>query len=245
MRRLLQPLITGSGATRSDARKMLRFAATEADGGRDLAGRVTFRFRSLEQLPMIVGVALPEHRSAHQVVGRAFDILHRTVRGGEVAMGRRVLLVILLVGLAGGCASGPTFDEVATTLSPAPAGDARIIVYRAFEPYQSLSWVPVAFNGANVGAVGPGSVFVRDVPSGNYDIAPLSQGLYPNQDKVVLAAPGQTYYAKVESFQGLDPSANRDVPLTTFVVVLVDPETARREIGPLRYTAQQRKGQFN
>ena len=61
----------------------------------------------------------------------------------------------------------------------------------------------------------------------------------------MLAAPGQTYYAKVESFQGLDPSANRDVPLTTFVVVLADPETGRREIGRLRYAAQQRNGRFN
>ena len=158
-------------------------------------------------------------------------------------MGRRLLpLLILALGLGAGCAAGPTFDEVAATLPPLPPGAARIIVYRAYEPYQSLSWVPVFFNGANVGAVGPGHVFVRDVPPGAYNIAPLSQGLYPDQEKVVLAAPGQTFYAKVESFKGLDPSANRPVPLTTFVVVLVDPATARREIGPLWYTAQQQKG---
>jgi hypothetical protein len=157
-------------------------------------------------------------------------------------MGRRVLLLMSLLGLAAGCAATPTFDEVAATLPPPPPGDARIVVYRAFEPYQSLSWVPVSFNGANVGAVGPGQVFVRDVPPGTYDIAPVSQGLYPNQDKVVLAAPGQTFYARVESFQGLNPSADRDVPLTTFVVVLVDPQTARREIGSLSYMARYQTG---
>jgi hypothetical protein len=157
-------------------------------------------------------------------------------------VGQRALLLMSLLALAPGCAAGPTFDEVAATLPPPPPGDARIVVYRDFEPYQSLSWVPVSFNGANVGAVGPGHVFVRDVAPGTYDIAPVSQGLYPNQDKVVVAAPGQTFYAKVESFKGLNPGADRDVPLVTYVVVLVDPATARREIGPLWYTAQHPKG---
>ncbi len=156
------------------------------------------------------------------------------------AMARRLFLFVALA--AAGCAHPPTFDEVAASLPPPPPGAARIFVYRAFEPYQSLSWVPVFFNGANVGAVGPGHVILRDVPAGTYNIAVASQGLYPNQNRVVTLAPGQAAYAKITSFKGLNPTANRAVPLTTFVVTLVDPVNAQREIGQLRYMARRQKG---
>ncbi|HEX7968447.1 MAG TPA: hypothetical protein VF502_09520 [Stellaceae bacterium] len=156
------------------------------------------------------------------------------------AIARRLFLLLALA--AAGCAEPPTFDQVAPSLPPVPPGAARIFVYRDYEPYQSLSWVPAFIDGYNVGAVGPGHVIMRDVPPGTHDIAVASQGLYPNQDKVVTLAPGQVAFAKITSFKGLDPTANRAVPLTTFVVTLVDPETARREIGHLWYTARRQKG---
>jgi len=152
--------------------------------------------------------------------------------------GFRVLLVLLALGA---CAQPPTFEQIAPRLPPLPPNMARIFVYRDYETYQSLAWAPVFFNGARVGAVGPGYVMMRDVPPGTYDIAVASQGLYPNQDKVVVAAPGQTFYAKIETLRGLDPTADRAVPLTTFVVVLVDPETARREIAHLWWYAAERQ----
>lgn len=152
---------------------------------------------------------------------------------------KRLLLLALLA--AAGCAQQqPTFDQVSASLPPVPVNAARIFVYRAFEPYQSLSWVPIFFNGATVGAVGPGHVVMRDVPPGTYVIEPKSEGLWPEQAKTVTVGPGQTVYAKVESFKGLDPTANhREALLTTFVVVLMDTATGRREIGPLWYDAAQ------
>lgn len=145
------------------------------------------------------------------------------------------LLLVLLAAL-GACAQPPTFEQIAPTLPPLSPNMARIFVYRDSD-YQALEWVPVFFNGARIGAVGPGYVMMRDVPPGTYDIAVASQGLYPNQDKVVLAAPAQTFYAKIETVRGLDPSANRPVPLTTFVVVLKQPEVAQPEIAQRWYTA--------
>jgi len=145
----------------------------------------------------------------------------------------------LLLGLAlAACASqAPTFDQAEPTLLR-PPGTARIIVYRDFEPYQSLSWDPVLFNGAAVGAVGPGHVIVRDVPPGTYSLEAKSDGLWPNQVKTVTVAPGQTVYAKITSFKGLNPAiSNTDAVLTTFVLDLIDPVIARREVGQLWYTA--------
>ena len=151
---------------------------------------------------------------------------------------KRLFLLALLA--AAGCAQPPTFDQLSATLPPVPINAARIFVYRAFEPYQSLSWVPIFVNGATIGAVGPGHVLMRDLPPGTYVIEAKSQGLWPEQAKTVIVAPGQSVYAKVQSFKGLDPTVNnREVLLATFVVVLVDTATGRREIGPLWYDAQQ------
>jgi hypothetical protein len=147
------------------------------------------------------------------------------------ALSRLLLLVALAVA---GCGGGPIFDQVSATLPPVPAGEARIFVYRDYEPYQSLSWVPVFFNGATIGAVGPGHVLMRDVPPGTYKIEPKSEGLWPDQAKTVRVAAGDSVFAKIESFNGLDDTGASDLQ-TTFVVVLVDPVAARREIGPLWY----------
>jgi uncharacterized protein DUF2846 len=157
-------------------------------------------------------------------------------------MRRGFRLVLVVLAALGACAAPPTFEQIAPTLPPLAPNMARIFVYRDYETYEGLAWVPVFLNGIEVGAVGPGYVMMRDVPPGTYDIAVASQGLYPNQDKVVLAAPGQTFYAKIETVRGLDPTANRPVPLTTFVVVLVDPEIARREIAHLWYIAERQRG---
>ena len=151
------------------------------------------------------------------------------------------LMSLLLLAAIGGCAEPVRYAQVAPSLAGPPPSKARIVVYRDWS-YQSPSWVPVFFNGARVSAVGPGYVMLRDVPPGSYDISVASQGLYPNQNKVVVAAPGQTFYAKIETIRGIDPGFDRPVPLTTFVVVLVEPETGQREIAPLWYTAQARQG---
>ena len=151
------------------------------------------------------------------------------------------LISLLLLTATGGCAEPVRYAQVAPSLAGPAPGLARIVVYRDWS-YQSPSWVPVFFNGARVSAVGPGYVMLRDVPPGTYDISVASQGLYPNQNKVVTGAAGQTFYAKIETVRGIDPTANRPVPLTTFVVVLVDPAIAQREIAPLWYTAQKQKG---
>jgi hypothetical protein len=154
---------------------------------------------------------------------------------------RRGFRLLLVLAVLTACAQPPTFEQIAPNVPPLPPGMARIYVYRDHS-YQSPEWVPVFFNGGRVSAVGPGYVTMRDVPAGTYNIAVASQGLYPNQDKTVVAAPGQTFYAKIETVRGLDPTADRAVPLTTFVVVLIEPEPAQHEIAPLWYTAQRQEG---
>ena len=146
---------------------------------------------------------------------------------------RHVLAALVLAALLAGCASVPTFDQASTGLPPTPTSEARLFIYRDFEPYQSLSWVPVFLNGTVTGAVGPGRVLMRDLVPGTYTIEAVSQGLWPNQAKTVIVAPGQTVYAKVQTFKSANPTTDRFQLQTTFVVVLMDTATGRREIGPL------------
>jgi hypothetical protein len=156
-------------------------------------------------------------------------------------MGRGVRSLSLLVAmLVAACTSGPTFDQVSTNLPPPPAGTARIFVYRDIGSYQDLSWVPVSFNGGDIGAVGPGKVLMRDVAAGTYTISAKSDGFWPDQDKTVIVAPGQTIYAKIETLRSLDPTRDRPAWLNTYVVVLIDTITGRREIGGLWYSASTR-----
>ena len=148
------------------------------------------------------------------------------------------VIALVLLALAACAGEQPTFDQVAARLPPASANTARIFVYREFQPYQSLEWVPVFLNGVTVGAVGPGKVILRDVAPGTFTIEAKSEGLWPEQVKTVAVQAGQTIYAKITSFKGLNPTVNRPAELVAFVVVLMDPATAQREIGPLRYEAR-------
>jgi uncharacterized protein DUF2846 len=151
----------------------------------------------------------------------------------------RRLALALLLGLA--ACSGPSgvpFPEVAAGVPPVPADRGRIYFYRDYEPYESLSRPPLYLNGQEVGVSIPGGVFYRDVPPGTYEIKVLSLGLYPNQFKTVVVRPGDSYYAKIESLRSWSGADNGDLSSfvsDTFVVVVIDPPQARRELDLMRY----------
>jgi uncharacterized protein DUF2846 len=151
----------------------------------------------------------------------------------------RRLALALLLGLAA-CTgpSGPRFPEVAASVPPVPADRGRIYFYRDYEPYESLSRPPLYLNGQEVGASIPGGVFFRDVVPDTYEIKVLSLGLFPNQFKTVTVRPGDNYYAKIESLRSWQGGDNGDLSSfvsDTFVVVLIDPAQAIRELDLMRY----------
>lgn len=148
---------------------------------------------------------------------------------GEALRRRPVLLALLALNA---CAPpGHVWSDA--SVPPVPAGAARLVLYRSFEPYQSLAYVPVFLNGADVGAVGPGKIVIRDVAPGTYTIAPRSDGLWPDQAKTVTLVAGNTAYAKIESFNSLNSTADHPELQATFVVVLIAPAVATREIAGL------------
>ncbi len=106
---------------------------------------------------------------------------------------RRLLLFWLSAALIG-CDIAP---QQKLALPAVPATKARLIFYRAANPYDGLVWTRVSLNGERVGASAPGTVFYRDLTPGTYQIEVDSEKLYPHQFKTVAAEAGSTTFIKV------------------------------------------------
>jgi hypothetical protein len=144
------------------------------------------------------------------------------------------VLMILSACAGGGGPGGPTLAEVATQLPPVQPDRARFFFYRDYEPYESLGRPYVTLNSDIAGISEPGGVFYRDMPAGTYLVAVRSNTFYPDKDKTVTAAPGQTIYVKVESLRSYNSGDNFYDP-DTFAVVIVDPADGQRDAAAKRY----------
>jgi hypothetical protein len=135
-------------------------------------------------------------------------------------------LFLLVVG----CTQPPP-SAAAVTVSPPAPGMARIWIYRADEPYQSLARPYVRFNGAVVGISEPGGAFYRDVPAGQYRVTVDSMGQDVNQFATVAVVPGQQVYVKVEVSRLWDSGGGRAIWVhPTFYTRLQPPEIAQAAI---------------
>lgn len=135
----------------------------------------------------------------------------------------RLILVTFSLGLAG-CASGPSFTEVADTLEPMKEGFGRIYFYRSNSPFGSGIQPTVHLNGEDVGSAVPGGVFFRDVPPGDYEVITETE---VDRMATFTVAADQTRYVRLET--GLGVVIYRVFP------VLVDPIEGESEIQTLVY----------
>jgi hypothetical protein len=154
---------------------------------------------------------------------------------------RRCLNWILVLLALSVCALSPAplFAQATPAMPPVPAGMARIYFYRDYEPYESLSRPPVSLNGQTVGISIPGGTFYRDVAPGtyratvftNYDFYPNL--IYSEGPTEVAVAAGEIRYFKVESLRSW--TERKGFSRDTFVVALIDPRQAMRELPRMRY----------
>jgi hypothetical protein len=152
-------------------------------------------------------------------------------------------MTLLLAMALGGCApEAPRFASVAASLPAAPAGNARIFIYRWLEPYETVAPSVAYLNGQPTGVTETGAVLYRDVAPGRYLIAVGSPGIYPDQFKMVTVTAGETVYARVESFRswsgcggGGEKGGSGSACWDTFAVQIMDPAAAQAELGDLRF----------
>jgi hypothetical protein len=82
---------------------------------------------------------------------------------------KKLLLLIALVGsfLLGGCASGPSYSQMQSTIPPVPADKGRVYFYR--DSVLGAAVQPsVRLDGQEVGTAKPKGFFYVDVAPGNH-----------------------------------------------------------------------------
>lgn len=99
---------------------------------------------------------------------------------------------LLLILSATACATPP-----APLVAPPPLGQARIWIYRVWDPSESLNFANINVNGVYFGSAEPGGAFYRDVAPGAYHIVPQNQYLDYNQNTNVAVVPGQQVFIKI------------------------------------------------
>jgi uncharacterized protein DUF2846 len=151
----------------------------------------------------------------------------------------RVLILATALGLAacagGGEPQGTPFAQVAAQIPPVPTDRARFFFYRDYSLYNSEQRPAITLNGQPVAVSEIGGVTYRDMPPGTYLISVPQSAVYPNKDKTVTVAGGQTVYAKVQTDIYEPDAVFADVQPDIFVVVLVDSAEAQQEIASKRY----------
>jgi len=105
-----------------------------------------------------------------------------------------------LLLLPASCGQLPPTSSVA--IPPAPAGQARIWIYRNEGPYDSQDRPYFRLNGQVAGISEPNGALYRDVPPGHYMVSVDSYGVpYPNQFMQVELGAGQEVFIKVSSMR--------------------------------------------
>jgi hypothetical protein len=128
-----------------------------------------------------------------------------------------------------GCAELPP-PTGAAALPGIPPGEARIWIYRDYEPYQTLARPYVRLNDRVVGISEPGGAFYRNVSPGVYRTTVDTYGYDVNQFADVPLAAGQTAYVKIESLKFWWGRNRSSSGYDTFYTRLIPPELAQGEV---------------
>ena len=117
-------------------------------------------------------------------------------------MNRRILLSALVLASAflAGCASGPKFSEISSSIGPIPAGDGRIYFFRSSSMMGAALQPDIRLNGQVVGSSKPGGFFYVDRPAGKYVAAASTE--VENTAAIALDA-GETKYLRTSPSFGL------------------------------------------
>lgn len=159
-------------------------------------------------------------------------------RAASRTLGRRAGFKALLAGvllLVAGCAvtSIPPGEAVMGPLPPLAPGNARLVFYRALDPYTTQSMPTLYLNGVASGVTQNGAVLYRDVPPGQYDLTVEPSLPWPNQFKTVVVRPGDVFYIAIDTRPyiscGLADNSQACYG-DTFLLSVVDPVTGAQQI---------------
>lgn len=136
------------------------------------------------------------------------------------------LSAALLVGIfLAGCASGPKFSEISSSIRPIPADEGRIYFFRSSSMMGAAIQPDIRLNGQVVGTSKPGGFFYVDRQAGSYIAATSTE---TEKTASFTLDVGETKYLRTSTSFGL---------LVGHVVVEIeDPQKAKAEIETLSLT---------
>ena len=139
---------------------------------------------------------------------------------------RIVLAALVLAGIfLAGCASGPKFSEVSSSILPIPAAEGRIYFFRSSSMMGAAIQPDIRLNGQVVGPSKPGGFFYVDRPAGTYIASTRTE---VEKSTTFALATGETKYLRTTPTFGL---------LVGHIAVEVeDPQKAMAEIQTLSLT---------
>jgi hypothetical protein len=124
----------------------------------------------------------------------------------------------------------------AAPIPPIPAGEARIWVYRTYEPYADHGLPAVYANGGTIGWAQLGAAFYRDLAPGHYHMTVQSNGVDFNQSSDLDLAAGQQAYIRIVSLPSwVEGGFRRSYERPTYYAWLILPQVAAAEIAPLAF----------
>ena len=136
----------------------------------------------------------------------------------------RALMLCLATQVLTGCASGPTYDEIKSTIPPVAADRGRVYFYRT-QVLGAAVQPDIHLNSEVVGSSKPQGFFFVDRAPGDYEASCTTE--VERKLSFVLAAGEERF---VES------SVTMGLLVGHGVLKLVDPEQARSDLGPLHFT---------
>jgi len=127
--------------------------------------------------------------------------------------------------LMAGCATGPAYKEVASSIPTLSADHGRIYFFRSGNPIGSGLQPDIKLNGQVVGGSKPGGFFYIDEPAGQYTVSTATE-----TEKTLSFAldAGETKYVRTSVSMGI--LVGRIVP------TLESEDAAMKEIADLKYT---------
>lgn len=137
----------------------------------------------------------------------------------------KLLSLGMLVLLAAGCATGPKYAEIKSSIPGLSPDNGRVVFYRSGTMFGSGIQPNVNLNGKVVGESKPGGFFYLDVPPGDYEVV-----LSTEVDKKLTFKLEKQQQRCVRMTVGLGVIVYRVYP------ELVDPAVCDSEMQTLSYT---------
>src|SRR5690348_7607760 len=125
-------------------------------------------------------------------------------------LGRRLPILLvpaLVLGLLSGCASGPDYAEIKSSVRKVAPDKARIVFFREPHFSGSLATLRVQIDGTTAGLVPNGSVLSVDRAPGDFKVRVERTGLlgFGHLDFPLATEAGKEYYVELGGKPGCDP----------------------------------------